>query len=165
MTANRELSLDRELALEQPMEDVRHEAVLNIVRTANVLSTSGGQLFRRHGLTEAQFNVLFALRYKTQPWTQSDLGRRLVVTRASITSVLDKLEEKQLVKRTRVPGNRRIHHVELTARGRALEDALEQQYRARIHAVLRGMSDAECRRLVHLLEQVRAGLAASESGE
>lgn len=166
MAPRRDQSINEELALEQPMEDVRHEAVLNIVRTANVLSVQGAQLFRRYGLTEAQFNVLFALKYKQRAWTQADLGRRLVVTRASITSVLDKLEEKGLVARNHVPGNRRIHHVELTKPGRTLADTVEDHYRQDIHAVLDKMSDPACRRLVHMLEQVRAGAAVLlESGD
>ncbi len=159
MSPRRDPSINEELALEQPMEDVRHEAVLNIVRTANVLSVQGAQLFRQYGLTEAQFNVLFALKYKQRAWTQADLGRRLVVTRASITSVLDKLEEKKLVARSQVPGNRRIHHVELTTQGRALADQVEERYREDIHTVLGDMSEAQCQRLVHLLERVRAGTA------
>lgn len=162
MAATREGSIDRELELEQPMEDVRHEAVLNVVRTAAVLSARGGPLFRHYALTEAQFNVLFALKYKTRAWTQSDLSRRLVVTRASITSVLDKLEEKRLVRRAHVTGNRRIHHVELTAQGVALVDRVEEEYRAEIHRALGAMSDADCRRLIRLLERVRGGVAALE---
>jgi MarR family 2-MHQ and catechol resistance regulon transcriptional repressor len=93
------MSINKELELERPIQDIRHETVLNIVRTANIISLKGEALFRRFCLTEAQFNVLFALKYKAHEWTQSDLGKRLVVTRASVTSVLDKLEEKGLVAR------------------------------------------------------------------
>lgn len=154
------MSLNNELALERPLEDIRHEAVLNIVRTANVLSIQGAALFREHGLTEAQFNVLFALKYKEREWTQSDLGRRLVVTRASVTSVLDKLEEKKLVKRSRVEGNRRIYHVNLTAKGLALVDRVEPIYRKDIHQVLDGLCQRDLRQLIGLLERVREQAAS-----
>ena len=157
MRGSEETSISQELELERPIEDVRHEAVLNIVRTANVLALKGAALFRKYGLTEAQFNVLFALKYKERAWTQSDLGKRLVVTRASITSVLDKLEEKRLVRREAVPDNRRIYHVELTERGRALVDKAEALYRSTIHTTLGGFSERECRRLIRLLEYVRKG--------
>ncbi|MCC6143138.1 MAG: MarR family transcriptional regulator [Candidatus Hydrogenedentes bacterium] len=149
-------AINRELELDRPMEDVRHETVLNIVRTATILAGQGAQLFRQFDLTEAQFNVLFALKYKQRAWTQSDLGKRLVVTRASITSVLDKLEEKALVKRTAVPQNRRIYHVELTKKGRALIDRVEPVYRRDIYSVLDGFDVEECRRLISQLERIRA---------
>jgi MarR family 2-MHQ and catechol resistance regulon transcriptional repressor len=149
------MSLNKELQLDRPMRDVKHETVLNIVRTANVLSVKGAGLFRKHDLTEAQFNVLFALKYKERPWTQSDLGKRLVVTRASVTSVLDKLEEKGLVERQEVPGNRRIYHVDLTDTGRSLLEKVEPIYRKDIHAVLEAFSEKACRHLIQDLEHIR----------
>jgi MarR family 2-MHQ and catechol resistance regulon transcriptional repressor len=149
------------------MQDIRHEAVLNIVRTANELALRGAALFREYDLTEAQFNVLFSLKYKQQPWTQSDLGRRLVVTRASVTSVLDKLEEKGLVERKEVEGNRRIYHVDLTGKGRELVDKVEPRYRRNIHAVLGEFDDQACRDLIGQLERIREKLGAMplQSGE
>ena len=149
-------SINKELELEQPMEDVRHELVLNIIRTAAVIAVKGAMLFRRFDLTEAQFNVLFALKYKRNEWTQSDLGKRLVVTRASITSVLDKLEAKGLVKRNEVEGNRRIYHVSLTRKGQGLIERVEPIYRATIHGALNLFSDAECRDIISKLEQIRS---------
>lgn len=149
------MSLAAELNLDIPFSDLRHETVLNIVHTANTLAALGARLFRRFDLTEAQFNVLFSLKYKNIKITQSDLGKRLVVTRASITSVLDKLQEKALVDRVIVPGNRRIHHVELTAKGRRLIDKIEPHYRQALQDVMSGINDAECRELISLLERVR----------
>ena len=156
------MSINKELELERPIEDIRHETVLNIVRTANIISLKGESLFRRFGLTEAQFNVLFALKYKEHEWTQSDLGKRLVVTRASVTSVLDKLEEKGLVVRKAVPKNRRIYHVNLTAKGLGLVDEVEPVYRARIHEALAAYSDTECRTLINALEHIRANAKEQE---
>lgn len=152
------MSLEKELCLDQPFKDIRHEAVLNIVRTANLLAGVGARLFREFDLTEAQFNVLFSLKYKGQDVTQSDLSKRLVVTRASTTSVLDKLEAKNLVVRKDVPGNRRINHVELTAEGQQLIDRLEPLYRETVHAAIGGLNQTQCRGLIGLLERVRASI-------
>ena len=150
------MELQHELGLQAPFKDVRHEAVLNIVRTANLLSTKAAQLFRQFDLTEAQFNVLFALKFADSEITQAELGKRLVVTRASITSVLDKLEHKGLVRRIDVPGNRRIHHVRLTSKGLELIEHVEPIYRAEVHGVLEGFDDDECRVLIESMEKVRA---------
>lgn len=150
--------LATELDLDQPFEDIRHEAILSIVHTANLVALTGAKLFRKYGLTEAQFNVLFALRYKLRELTQSDLGKRLVVTRATITSTLDKLEAKGLVERRTVENNRRIYHVELTPAGRALLDAVEPQYRDSIQKATAGLSMAQIREILRLLEPLRQGL-------
>jgi len=149
------MSLQDELGLQEPFDDKRHETVLSIVRTANLLSNVAGQLFREFGLTEAQFNVLFALKYTTGDITQAELGKRLVVTRASITSVLDKLEAKSLVTRNNVPGNRRIHHVRLTPEGTALADKVERPYREVVNEAIAGLSDADCDTLIQLMQSTR----------
>jgi len=150
------MSLAAELNLDIPFSDLRHETVLNIIHTANTLAALGGRMFRGFDLTEAQFNVLFSLKHKNMKITQSDLGKRLVVTRASITSVLDKLQEKGLIDRVIVPGNRRIHHVELTVKGRRLIDKIEPHYRQALQAVMSGLTETECHELISLLERVRA---------
>ena len=149
------MSLQDELGLQAPFKDLRHETALSIVRTAILFSAKGSQLFRQFDLTEAQFNVLFALKFATGDITQAELGKRLVVTRASITSVLDKLEAKDLVKRANVPGNRRIHHVKMTAAGAELIEKVEPRYREEIHEALADLSDENCHALVTFLEQAR----------
>ncbi len=149
------MSLARELNLDVPFSDMYHEAVLNIVRTASLLTTAGDSLFRQFDLTEAQFNVLFALKYNPRSVTQTDLGKRLVISRASVTSVLDRLESKGLVRRVDVPDNRRIYHVALTEKGRRLIEELEPLYREKIHEVMGGFETRECRQLIAILERIR----------
>lgn len=149
------MSLQHELGLQRPFQDLRHEAVLSIVRTANLLSAKAAQLFRGFDLTEAQFNVLFALKFSGDDITQAELGKRLVVTRASITSVLDKLEGKGLVRRIDVPGNRRIHHVGLTDAGAELVGQVEPLYREEVHAALKDLADSDCNNMIQLLESTR----------
>ena len=112
--------------------------------------------FAQFDLTEAQFNVLFALKFATENITQAELGKRLVVTRASITSVLDKLESKNLVKRVDVPNNRRIHHVVLTDEGHELIVKAEPVYREEIYHVLTDLSMDDCQQLITHLEQIRS---------
>lgn len=154
------MPLDRELNLEAPFKDLYHEAVLSIVRTASVMSTAGDQLFRKFDLTEAQFNVLYSLKYSTRRVTQTDLGKRLVITRASVTSVLDKLEAKGLVKRADVPNNRRSYHVLLTEKGRALVEEVEPLYRESIHQAMEGLGERDCKQMIRLLERVRMQTAS-----
>ena len=109
--------------------------------------------------------MLFALKYKTRAITQVELGRRLVVTRATVTSVLDKLESKGYVERRDVPDNRRSYHVELTKAGRKLVDEVEPVYRDSIHYVLEYLDEDEVRSLIDVLEPARARLRELANGE
>jgi DNA-binding MarR family transcriptional regulator len=51
---------------------------------------------------------------------QVELGRLLVLSPATITHVINDLEELGAVERRRDPNDRRAHHLHLTDRGRAL---------------------------------------------
>jgi MarR family 2-MHQ and catechol resistance regulon transcriptional repressor len=75
-----------------------------------------------------------------------------------VTSVLDRLEEKGLVERMSVPGNRRIYHVRLTPKGRKLIDGIEPSYRETIKAALKDLTDKDCKTLIRFLERVRESL-------
>jgi DNA-binding MarR family transcriptional regulator len=158
------MSLSAELHLDIPITDVRHEAILNIVHTSNLIAAAGAAFFRRYDLTEAQFNALFSLKHKNCDLTQSALSQRLVVTRASVTSVLDKLEEKGLVERVVVPDNRRIYHVRLTPKGRVLIDEIEPSYRETVYGALEALTDKDCKALIRSLERVRSSTAALRDG-
>lgn len=149
------MKLQDELGLDRPFEDLYHETVLSIVRTASLLSSVGAELFRQFDLTEAQFNVLLVLKFRDRDLTQTDLGKRLVVTRASVTSVLDHLEQKGLVRRNDVAGNRRIHHVTLTPQGEELVRRVEPVYREAVHRALAVLTEEECHALIGYLERLR----------
>lgn len=152
------MGLQQELGLDRPFTDRRHETVLSIVRTASLLAAVGEDLFRGLGLTEAQFNVLMVLRYSDAPPTQVELGRKLVVSRASVTSVLDRMERKGFIRRRAVAENRRIRRVELTAVGMAALGQAEPLYRERLHQALAPLNDSACERLMAMLERVRINL-------
>ena len=148
------MQLQMELGLPEDSGDIRQEAWLNLVRTATLISAAGARIFREFGLTEAQFNVLMLLKYKERELTQTDIGERLGVTRATITSVLDKLEGKRLIARESVSGNRRIYHVAMKATGLALLDKVEPVYREKIGCIMRPLSQKECQTLMKYLGRI-----------
>jgi len=150
------MQLHIELGLPEDSGDIRQETLQNIVRAATVISSAGARIFREFRLTEAQFNVLTLLKYKERELTQTDLGERLGVTRATITSVLDRLEGKRLIARESVPGNRRIYHVAMKAAGLALLDKVEPVYREKIGRIMGPLSQKECQTLMKYLECIRS---------
>ena len=144
--------------------NVLHEMMNKLMQTTVGISASVAPLFREYGLTEAQFNVLRLLRYKDKDLTQTDLGGLLNITRASTTSVLDKMEDKGLILRKSVPGNRRIYHVDLKTDGLTLVESVEPLYLEVVNRVMSALDDDECRVLADYLERIRmkAGEIADE---
>ncbi len=76
----------------------------------------GNRHIERMGLTGPQFDVLAELG-GTEGMTCAELGKATLITKGTLTGVLDRLEVKGLVVRQRVQGDRRAIHVRLTMQG------------------------------------------------
>src|SRR5512141_2391525 len=92
------------------------EAVMNTIRTADLLFDVIGRLLRPLGVSSAGGLVLGQLR-DHGPMSPSELGERLIVTRATVTGVVDSLERRGYVLRSPNPSDRRGIIIELTPAG------------------------------------------------
>ncbi len=110
------------------------------------------------GLTATQLGVLEAILHKG-PLTQRELGRKVLTSAGNMTDVVDKLEGRGLVCRSRSPRDRRIVSVTLTPAGRALIETLFPHHARDIAAAMGGLSVPELRALGALLRKL--GLAAA----
>ncbi len=77
-----------------------------------------------HGVTPVQYAVLRAL-WERDGQSGAELGARLAIDSATITGVIDRLEAASLLGRRPDAGDRRVHRLSLTARGRALRAPLD----------------------------------------
>ena len=87
------------------------------------------------------------------------IAQRLIVTTASVTSLLDTLERRGLVERRADPADRRRLLVAITEDGLALVDQFLPEVVALQTAVMAHLSEPQRRQLVKLLATVRDGLA------
>jgi DNA-binding MarR family transcriptional regulator len=140
----------------KPFAAPEQEALLNLWRTADRLQLRFARLFREHGLTPAQYNVLRILRGEGKPLPCLEIAARLVTEVPGITGLLDRLERLGLVARTRSDVDRRVVHVAITARGLELLGRLDDPV-DRLHRELLGhLTHDELRALNQLLEKARA---------
>lgn len=156
------MSLPREIKMQGEINTKRHEALLNIVLTGNVIWTLSGAFFSPLGLTEAQYNILIVLKLEKRRLTQVEIGERLISSRANITLILDKMEAKGFVKRERIENDRRVLMVDLTAKGRKLVDAVENQYVAEVERLMACLTESECKEMSRLLVKLRTVLREGE---
>src|SRR5512146_3546866 len=92
------------------------EAVMNTIRTADMVFDRIGRLLRPLHVSAAGGLVLGILRDRGR-MSPSELGERLIVTRATVTGLLDSLEGRGYVRRTANPDDRRSLIVEITPSG------------------------------------------------
>ncbi len=154
--------LQQELGLRQGFRSLHHEALLNIYYTVSRIKKKAATFFRDYGLTDVQFNLMMLLLHQAGEdggLTQVELSRMLLVNRANITTLIDRMEKADLVGRTAVPGDRRYNAVRLTAHGKKLLLDVEDAYRGEIGKVMSALSESEQKALIRLLERLRENLA------
>ena len=121
----------------------------------------GRALAQAAGLTAVQFRVLQVVA-ETGVCTSTEISRRMGVSQATVTSLVDKLVRQSVVTRAKSETDRRQTLIRLTERGAATiqtaPDALQQRYVRRFEA----LADWEQAQLISSLERVAAMLDAED---
>jgi len=108
---------------------------------------------KAHGLTLTEFGVLEALFHKG-PLPHGEIGDRVLLASSSITYVVDKLEDRGLLRRRPSEADRRVKLAALTPDGRAkIEDAFSE-HAALIEDLMAPLSREEKRKAASLLRRV-----------
>lgn len=92
-------------------------AVCEMTQAYHAFELFSSRQLRQLGLTTAQFAVLLALSIGSN-LTCKALGEQTCITKGSLTGIIDRLEEKGLVKRGTSLQDRRSSSVNLTDKGR-----------------------------------------------
>ncbi|MFZ6657275.1 MarR family winged helix-turn-helix transcriptional regulator [Undibacterium sp. TJN19] len=82
---------------------------------------ASGRNVRKLGFTHSQFDIIATLG-NTPGMTCKELGEKTLITKGTLTGVLDRLEQKGLVQRDRGNDDRRQLYVKLTPVGEATFD-------------------------------------------
>lgn len=140
---------------------IRYAALLQLLRTADVIWDASRAFFERWEITPAQFNLLNLLADVPEGRTQSDLSRELLTHRSNITGLVDRLEARGWVKRREQAGDRRAWRVMLTAVGRRrVADILPHYHRA-AERLWEGARPAEPRQMLDGLERIAGNARAA----
>ena len=149
-----------ELRQTRPFATRQEEAALNVVRTADALKRGSELLFRRHGITSAQYNVLRILRGAGDRGLHCNaVAERMITAEPDITRLLMRMERLGLLVRQRDTADRRMVTAIATERGLQLLDELEAPLRELQERQFALLSDNEMETLISGLEKVRESVA------
>ena len=144
------------------------ECYANVVRTGDMLmGLHNRQALDEHGLSPTAKVALAVIEGAGEPLEPGVIAERLIVTAGSMTSMLDTLEKRGLVRRMPHPTDRRKLLVDITDDAVAILDQLLPSLHRREQVVIdAALTAAEQRTLLALLAKVqRAAVsdAASQS--
>lgn len=135
----------------------RSRAVARMVFTANQLFRAVTAVVRRFELTESQYNALRVLRgadKRGESLTQAELAERLIASRANTTWILDKLEERRLIRR-RGHSDRRKNLVEITSAGQRQLARIDPEFEKLLNRVLADVSEHDLSQLLAVIDKFK----------
>jgi MarR family 2-MHQ and catechol resistance regulon transcriptional repressor len=134
------------------------DALIKLSRATNAVRARLERSFKEHGFTESQFGVLEAL-YHLGPMRHCDLGQKVLTSRANITLIVDKLEDRGLVERGPDPDDRRALRVALKPAGRKLIARLFPSHAQEVVEVFSVLSSKEQQQLGDLCRKLGRSVA------
>ncbi len=148
--------LQREVKKKQPFESAEQEAYLSILRTHSLLSAPFDRLFREHGISSPQYNILRILRGHQETGLPClEIASQMITSVPDITRLLDRLEKAKSVRRERSLQDRRVVLVEITAAGKKILTKLAKPLAEAEKASLNHLTKKELADLIRLLSKAR----------
>lgn len=129
-------------------------AMRELVRAYQAFDSYSERHIRQLGLTPPQFDVIATLG-NTPGMSMGELAERTLVTKGTLTGIVDRLEAKKLVRREVPQGNRRSFTVILTPEGESVYRAVFPTHIAHLKERFEQLDPTELERLRSLLGRLR----------
>jgi DNA-binding MarR family transcriptional regulator len=145
-----------EIRQTRPFLALEEEASLNVIRTADYIAQNAGELLKSRDVSSPQYNILRILRGAgASGLACGAIGERMVTHNPDVTRLLDRLEKRGLVARSRGSDDRRVIVARITPAGLALVNSLDRPMADVHRRVLGHLSEKRLRKLIEMLELVR----------
>ena len=128
------------------------KALLNIIYTANWISSKQSTFFKPFGISSQQYNILRILKGAGKAIKVQTIKERMLERAPNATRLMDKLSDKKLIKRLPCPGDRRVVHIEITNEGLELINEISKVFK---EDILENLTVNEAGILSDLLDKIR----------
>ena len=137
------------------------EAYLNFLRTGTDALEATEDFLAEKGTSQGRFTVLTLLnREPGAALCPCDLAKRAGVTKATMTGLLQGLEEDGLIKRLRPREDGRMFLIRLSPKGQKYVDSVLPELLQRIGGFMAGLNNKERKTLLELLSKMEQNVSA-----
>ncbi len=155
-------SLQKELCKKRPFAAPEQEAAINLMRTHDALQLAFTRLFKQHGITHQQYNVLRILRghavaegRRHAGLACREIAEQMITFDPDVTRLVDRLVKQGYAERIRSEQDRRVVRVSITATGKKVLAELDAPVLALHREQLEHLNRAELKELNRLLVKAR----------
>lgn len=139
------------------------ELLVNVVRTGEAFMAVLQRVLQEYGLSAAGRQVLAVVEGSGGPLPASTIAERLLVTTATMTSVLDTLERRGLIVRLADPTDRRRVLIDITDEAKAMVDAQLPKVAAVQTALAEPLSERDRETVIKALHVLRERIASVDA--
>jgi DNA-binding MarR family transcriptional regulator len=129
-----------------------------------MLKCASSERVLRLGISMAQLHILYTLQ-RTGEMTMSQLADVLNVSLSNATGLIDRIEERGYVERTRVPEDRRIVMIRVTPDGSRMLDELDALSDDLLRSVLSRIGPSKLGGVAQAATALREALAVATGGD
>jgi DNA-binding MarR family transcriptional regulator len=131
-------------------------AFLDLLRTADVLTRGADWVLKAENLSQTQYNVLRILRGAPQGLPCGEIASRMITRDPDVTRLLDRMEKRGLISRSRESRDRRLVLALVTPEGLKLVNRLDEPVQKIHRKQLGHLGKERLRALAELLAAARA---------
>ena len=130
----------------------RVKALLNIIYTANWITSCQNEFFKPFGISPQQYNILRILRGAGEPLKVQTIKDRMLERSPNATRLMDKLCAKNYIERLPSEYDRRVVEIAIAQQGKDLLDAIPKNLNKDL---LKNLNEEEAAQLSKLLDKMR----------
>ncbi|HAI17588.1 MAG TPA: MarR family transcriptional regulator [Xanthomarina gelatinilytica] len=128
------------------------KALVNVLYTANWISSFQNEFFKPFGISPQQYNILRILNGTDQALKVQTIKERMIERSPNATRLMDKLIAKQFIERFPCMDDRRVVYIKITKTGKQLLESISEDFN---HDLLKNISEEEAKQLSDLLDKMR----------
>ncbi|MFL0352758.1 MarR family winged helix-turn-helix transcriptional regulator [Xanthomarina sp. GH4-25] len=128
------------------------KALINILYTANWITSYQNTFFKPFGISPQQYNILRILRGANTPLKVQAIKERMIDRSPNATRLMDKLCDKNLIERLPCPKDRRVVHIKITNGGMKLLEEISDNFN---DDLVKNITEEEAQLLSDLLDKMR----------
>ena len=149
--------LQQEIKQTKPFASLEEEAFLNLLRTTDALARREAELLKAYGLSPSQYNALRILRGAgAEGVTCGEMSERMLTKDPDVTRLIDRLDSRNLIQRSRSDQDRRVVRTTITQPGLDLLAQIDAPMRQVCASLLGHFTREQLRDFIALLELARS---------
>lgn len=152
---------DTQKSIPRQQDDQIREIIYQIRRLMQAGGIYSKELNKKYQVSAPQLHCLLAL-YENGPLPPSHIARFIMVKSSTVTGIIDRLEQKNLVRRMRNSRDRRVINIELTETGEILAQNAPPPIQQKIVDGLKNLSESKMEQIVRSLSMLTNMLDAQD---